>query len=116
MSTYLTSLILSLSSKFPKFLCLFIYHFLFSSNISSYLLCYRRHTVTPSHRHIVTPSQHYLCSSSPCHNYLTSAQAHRHVVTSSLLQLTDPLLQLAFISVNGEEEDSRRRRKRGEKE
>ncbi|KAG2276838.1 hypothetical protein Bca52824_059393 [Brassica carinata] len=75
-----------------------------------------RHTIAPSHRHIVTPSHHYLCSSSPSHNYLTSAQSHRHVVTSSLLQLTVPLLQLAFISVNGEEEDSRRRRKRGEKE
>ncbi|KAF3558704.1 hypothetical protein F2Q69_00016831 [Brassica cretica] len=44
---------------------------------------------------------------SPLHSDLTYAQAHRHVVTSRLLQLaaTSHLLQFAFISVNGEEED-----------
>ena len=78
-----------------------------SSNLSLSFLFYRRHTIMSTNRHIVTPSHHYLCSSSPSHSYLTSAQAHRHAVTSRMLQLsiTSPLLQLAFISVNGEEED-----------
>ncbi|KAF2619756.1 hypothetical protein F2Q68_00041479 [Brassica cretica] len=90
MSRDLTSLVLSLSSEFLNsymsldLSSLLLFRFItFSSWLSS------------SHRHIVTPSHHYVCSSSLSHSYLTSAQAHHHAVTS-------PLLQLAFISVNGE--------------
>lgn len=84
---YFTSLILSLSSKFCNFLCLLISHLFLSLDLSSSLLWYSRHAISPSHHHAITPlpllklavtQLPRLWSSSPSRCRLTFATACRH--------------------------------------